>query len=183
MTDAPLTIPKLREADLKRMKRIERAAFYKTRKDGLPAEYVNVEAIWLLHGGRCCCDQVRYPGCGGKPIDLDAPAGSPDALCLAHVEARRRRLGGGHTPENCRWWRYECNAAMAATENHDHGVGNKMAVDFARKLLAPDERRERGSSIKGRSEIKSRNDLAGRKGRGFDKTKTRGFDGKVRDRV
>jgi hypothetical protein len=115
------------------MKRIERAAFYKTRKDGQPAAFVNVEAIWLLHGGRCCCDQVRDPGCGGKPMDPEKTGAHPDAPTLAHVEARRRRLSGSHGPENCRWWRAECNAAMAKIEARDHGVGSRMAVDFSRK--------------------------------------------------
>ena len=147
------TAPRLSEAALKRMKRIERAAFRETRKDGLPAEYVNVEAIWLLHGGLCCCDQVRYPGCGRKTINPDATGDDPDAATLAHVEARRRRLGGGHSPENCRWWRYECNAAMAATENHDHGVGNRMAVQ--RDLIAKPKEERRSGKIKSNRKLQS----------------------------
>ena len=133
MSAAARLAPSLSADALARMKRIERAAFYKTRKDGQPAEYVNVEAIWLLHGGRCCCDHVRYPGCGGKPIDPEQKGNHPDAPTLAHVEARRRRLSGSHGPENCRWWRAECNAAMAAVEARDDGVGNRMAVNWSAK--------------------------------------------------
>ena len=126
---------------LKRLQKNERSQASETKRQGLPVEFVSVEALWILQRGRCAC-----PNCGKLPMDQDAAAREPDAIVIAHVYYRKR--GGGHTIENVRLWRHACNAAMAATENHDGAVGDRMAVDFTRKLLAKEERKR--GSIKSR---------------------------------
>ena len=111
---------------LKRLQKNERSQASETKRQGLPVEFVSVEALWILQRGRCAC-----PNCGKLPMDQDAAAREPDAIVIAHVYYRKR--GGGHTIENVRLWRHACNAAMAAIENHDGAVGDRMAVDFTKR--------------------------------------------------
>lgn len=165
MTDA------LSSSALARLKRIESAARSKTKGMGIAVEFVSAEAIWMLYGGKCCCDLVRYPGCGRLPIDLEAPAGHNDAPCLAHVDARRRRLKGTHSPENCRWWRTECNREMAKTEASSEARGIRMAVNWSKKGQ-PKETQERPL-------LKSANRLRGRGA----KIQSRGFPKNLRKRM
>jgi hypothetical protein len=138
-------VPALSTHALARLKRNEAAQRAETKRRGLPAVFVSVEALWLLYAGKCCCSLVRgEAGCNFMAMDPEGVGQEPDAPVIAHVYLRKRR--GGHDPENTRLWRHQCNQAFAAVERHDTALGDRMALDFTRKLLAPEERPR--SSIK-----------------------------------
>lgn len=164
MADGLRPFPMLSPEALKRLQKNERAQASKTKAQGLAVEFVSVEALWLLQRGCCVC-----PNCERTPMDPEGKGQEPDAPVIAHVFLRKRK--GGHTIENVRLWRHACNAAMAATENRDTALGDRMAVNWTKK----DEPEL----------IETRPSRSPRKWQsaGFDRTKTRGFNGKVRERT
>lgn len=141
MTEAPLTIPKLREVELPKP---EKRRSFTARQ---------VAAVFIKYEGRCakCAEKVALDG---YQIDHIQPL---SAL-------------GTHELAN---WQLLCTYCHTGKTKRDNFEAKKSAR-LRGEAGQQKRRRERGSSIKGRSEIKSR---------GFNKTKSRGFDGKVRDRV
>lgn len=126
MADGLHSFPRLSPEALKRLQKNERAQASKTKEMGLPVEFVSVEALWLLQRGCCVC-----PNCNRTPMDPEGTGQEPDAPVIAHKFFRKRK--GGHTIENVRLWRHQCNAAMAAVENSDSAKGDRMAVNWSRK--------------------------------------------------
>lgn len=137
----PRAFVQLSPEALARLQKNERAQASETKRRGLPVEFVSVEALWLLQRGCCVC-----PSCKRTPMDPEGRGQEPDAPVIAHVFLRKRK--GGHTIENVRLWRHACNAAMAATENRDTSLGDRMAVQ--RDLIAKPKEERRSGAIQSR---------------------------------
>ena len=136
-----ITLPVPPEA-LARLKEAEARQRNETKNRGLPAEFVSVEGLLLLQRNNC--------GRCNQPLDFLVrwDFEKPPALypVIAHKLLRKR--AGGHVPSNVAIWHHGCNHQEASKEKTDTSKGDRMAVDFTRKLLAKEERKR--GSIKSR---------------------------------
>jgi len=91
------------------------------------------------------------------------------AFEIDHIQ--RRDALGKHEPDNWQALCVPCHAEKTRTDNREAKKGARIRGEKGQRA-----RRERrgGSSIKGGAKLQSR---------GFDRTKTKGFDGKVRERT
>lgn len=145
MTDAPLTIPKLREPD------------YPETEDRKHLSAKQKAELVLKQDGRCAGCQIKPRH--GWEFDHVTELWECGTNALDNWQAF-----GSRKDCDCHAIKTGAAAKRRAKQNRLRGKAGQLARRKARG----------GSSIKGRSEIKSR---------GFNKTKSRGFDGKVRDRV
>jgi len=120
-----------------------------------PLTRIQFATLILAQEGRCGC------GCGKK---LQA-----DRIIDEHVQALD--FLGSNDLGNRSLWDVDCSKAKTAGDLKAAAKGKRI-----RGLTGQRARRAKrgGSSIKSGAKLQSR---------GFDRTKTKGFDGKVRDRV
>jgi hypothetical protein len=91
------------------------------------------------------------------------------SLSIDHEHALS--TGGGHTFANCRATHKQCNFQKAYDQDMKQAAKSRRLRGLSGQLK---RRKARGGSmIKSAAKIQSR---------GFDRSKTKGFDGKVRDR-
>lgn len=126
---------------LKRLKEAEARQRNETKREKLPAEFVSVEGLWLIQRALCGCLECAK----GKasPLNPNAVHGDPDHIVIMHIFPRGAK--GGHTVANVRLGLASHNLASAHQEWADIAKGRRMAVDFSKKLLVPEERKPRGS--------------------------------------
>lgn len=138
----------------------------RAKRYGVPFERFVDREIMERDGYVCQC------GCG-KACDRSKRAPHPDAPTLGHIIALS--CGGSHTRANTQCQRWFCNAEQ------NHADDTPRAAKIKRQRLETGQQARRAKRkaeglkplLQGRSELRSR---------GFDKTKTRHFDGKVTDR-
>lgn len=112
-----------------------------------PLTRVQFATLILAQSGRCGCN------CGKKL--------KPDQIIDEHVVALD--FLGSNDLSNRSLWDRDCSKAKTARDLSDAAKGKRIRGERGSQWA---KRKARGgSSIKGRSEIKSRNDLAGRKGK------------------
>lgn len=156
---------------LERLKEAEARQRAETKRRGLPAEPVSVEGKLLLQTRKgvilCGCD------CG-LPLDFNAewsPKDTPPGFpVIAHRLSRGSR--GGHVVGNVFIDRHACNKRDAGPDTTGAASVKRHTPDFTKRLLER-ESRDPNAWQKPAGKIK---------GRGFDKTRSKGFDGKVRER-
>jgi 5-methylcytosine-specific restriction endonuclease McrA len=91
------------------------------------------------------------------------------AFEIDHIQ--RRDALGKHEPDNWQALCVPCHAEKTRTDNWEAKKGARIRGEKGQRARRA---KRGGSSIKSASKLQSR---------GFDRTKTKGFDGKVRDRV
>lgn len=164
MTTAKL-FPRAPAAIIERLQAREQSQRAETKKRGLPAEPVCVEGLLLLQRNLCGC------GCG-EPLDFESawnPKNPPPGFpVVAHRLCRGSR--GGHVVGNVFIDRTACNARDARDDNRGAASVKRFTPDMQRKLLGEEKPASKWPKRKMEN------------GRGFDRSKTRGFDGKVRER-
>jgi len=131
MTPAPT---KLEGENLIRLVAAEKRQRAETKRRGLPIEPVSVEALWLLQTEVCGCSER----CG--PLNPDARHGEPDAIVIGHQYARS--LQGGHTIQNVRLQRADCNHLMAGIEKTAKAKRDKFTPTRNRLVEAKATRRK-----------------------------------------
>jgi hypothetical protein len=108
---------------LKRLRLAEARQRRETLARGLPAEKVDVEALWEAQAGICGC------GCG-QALDVETKwdwANPPPLYAvIAHVLARGSH--GEHTSENVALWAYLCNARAGHRETSEAASVKRFAV-------------------------------------------------------
>lgn len=132
----------------------------RAKRHGVAFERFPDREIFERDGYVCQC------GCG-KPCDRTKVAPNPAAPTIGHINALS--CGGTHTRDNCQCQRWECNAR----QNHE--------VDSPRSAKIKRQRMDTGQQAR-----RARRKAEGKKpllnGKGFDKTKTKRFDGSVTER-
>ncbi|MEM6898425.1 MAG: hypothetical protein AAF583_01460 [Pseudomonadota bacterium] len=135
------------EFERKRLAGRERAQRAETKRRGLPVEVVDVEHLWGLQRSKCGCDAR----CG--PLNPFAEHGDPDAIVIGHQYARSLR--GGHTINNVRLQRADCNQLAASTEKTAKAKRDRFVPNFAK--------RESTEQPKSKSKFPKRHDPWGKK--------------------
>lgn len=130
----PLTWAEVPEFERKRLIGRERAQRAETKRRGLPVEVVDVEALWLLQKSRCGCSAR----CG--PLNPFAEHGDPDAIVIGHQYARSLR--GGHTINNVRLQRADCNQLEAAKEKTAKSKRDRFVPNFAKRQTPEQPKRK-----------------------------------------
>ena len=151
-----MTAP-LPQSELKRLRVREREQRRQTKERGLPVEFINTEALWLLQAGVCGCKER----CGA--LNPNAMHGEPDHIVIGHIYPRS--LQGGHTIHNVFLQRADCNAFSAQSwEAGSRRMRTKFTPDKTRGEKRKEAKRTSSKPVKGR---------------GFDKRFKKTLSGKV----